>query len=1014
MSSTGVRTQNPRDFTVQIRRVDDDEIVGTGIVVAAKGQVVTCAHVFEAATGVHPRDAGDAEVGVYFPQVGGAETKERTAKVEACFPSHDDDIVLLQLTGGPAPLGPGQIAVVGKAVPSQGNSFRAYGYRRLDKYLAGWADGTISGCVECPEDGEYLTEPVQLESSQINHGMSGSGVLDTSRNLVIGIVSEVWFPAVSTKDRDTAWAVDSQVLTFAPLLFAMQEEDEPLKDAPTPKTGIEAAVALVVPTPKPKLVNAPSPLDEWVGRVELLEQITADWAEEDTSITGLIGFGGEGKSSLARRWLEELSKDKGLPQPDGVFWWGFYEEPSVDEFLADALDYMGGGQIDMTRYMTDSAKAHLLAAMFSKGRYLFVLDGLEVMQHQEGNQYGLLKSHDLRDFLKYIGGSGHNSFCLITSRVPMLDMMSYTTYRQQDVTRLSEADGCDLLRELGVKADNDEALKKVVSAWDGHALTLGLIGSLVGERYDGDISQASIDKPENLPEPEEGQKKYRGVYNHVHRVLRRYDEHLTEAEQAFMTMFSAFRLPVRPESFERVFRTRTNATSINARIADLEDAEFDDMIRRLLNYRILRYDDSAGHYTAHPIIRKHFEAKLAKFDDAQRADAHGRIEQYYHSVVKRLFVFWYRTRSLDDLEPWIEVIHHLCQAGRYDEADRIRDKRIDQRPRGVLVHALGAYDVALDVYVQFFPENDISEVPCVSNKKDRSWILQRVGYLLKGLGRVRAAAQFFDRANELDVGILDPSTASQGYQNLADIHACLGNLAKSENAATTGLKLAEKALDHLEELQSRASLAWIAHLYGSSSKALAHFQFIDHRKSESRHILRHSDGIKAFRYASYLRRIGDVKLARDVTMYEYNLRNKQPHPGDLSQYRWTFGDIDADEGKHESARDHYADALKNARRHGSRDTLIEALLARGRWWAKNKKRPDEAFSDLNEALEYAVDGEYRIYEADTRIVLGWAHFRNGDKDTARAEVDRAMQMSKDMGYHWGKVDGQELLDAMDA
>jgi hypothetical protein len=63
MSRDRVRLQNLRHFTAQIRRPSDDAIVGTGIAVSMDGQVVTCAHVVEAALGVHPRQADGAEVG---------------------------------------------------------------------------------------------------------------------------------------------------------------------------------------------------------------------------------------------------------------------------------------------------------------------------------------------------------------------------------------------------------------------------------------------------------------------------------------------------------------------------------------------------------------------------------------------------------------------------------------------------------------------------------------------------------------------------------------------------------------------------------------------------------------------------------------------------------------------------------------------------------------------------------------------------------------------------------------
>ena len=54
MSSGEGLLQNLRDFTVQIRRLTDDETVGTGVVVSTDGKVVTCVHVVRKAD-VSPR-----------------------------------------------------------------------------------------------------------------------------------------------------------------------------------------------------------------------------------------------------------------------------------------------------------------------------------------------------------------------------------------------------------------------------------------------------------------------------------------------------------------------------------------------------------------------------------------------------------------------------------------------------------------------------------------------------------------------------------------------------------------------------------------------------------------------------------------------------------------------------------------------------------------------------------------------------------------------------------------------
>ncbi len=85
-----------------------------------------------------------------------------------------------------------------------------------------------------------------------------------------------------------------------------------------------------------------------------------------------------------------------------------------------------------------------------------------------------------------------------------------------------------------------------------------------------------------------------------------------------------------------------------------------------------------------------------------------------------------------------------------------------------------------------------------------------------------------------------------------------------------------------------------------------------------------------------------------------------------------------------------------------------ALLARGRWAARCLAG-SQALSDLNEALGYAVEGGYRIYQADAHVGLAWAHLAEGRVAEARGEAERARELSVGMGYYWGRVDADEVL-----
>jgi hypothetical protein len=367
---TNVRIQNPREFTLQIHRsVNDGEIVGTGFVISENGLAVTCVHVVKAAAGSVYQGV---EIGVYF-----APSRQKwLARVIGCFEDCDDDVVLLQLGDENDPFflpDKMQPARIDGADASTGNRFRSYGYRPLEKYSGGLAEGKILGDVEPPNGYVLQLDPIQLESSQINSGMSGAAVLDLERDRVVGIVSETWFPDATGKDRDTAWAVNVRVLALPPIALSINNENGVTETDTAAIATAPMTDNIAMPTLKEKLVNAPPIFDEWVGRVELLQALDEDWGDPARRIVELIGFGGEGKSSVARRWVENVMTSDNKPQ--GVFWWGFESNPSTDAFFEELLKFLVDG-INTQSIPSAAEKIQVINAMLSSSRYIFVLDGL--------------------------------------------------------------------------------------------------------------------------------------------------------------------------------------------------------------------------------------------------------------------------------------------------------------------------------------------------------------------------------------------------------------------------------------------------------------------------------------------------------------------------------------------------------------------------------------------------------------------------------------------------------------
>lgn len=574
-------------------------------------------------------------------------------------------------------------------------------------------------------------------------------------------------------------------------------------------------------------------------------------------------------------------------------------------------------------------------------------------------------------------------------------------------------EGRDLLKKIGVKG-SEAALDKVVGEWDGHALTLSLIGAYLVDKYQGDVTHIA-----DIPAPTAAEPRYQ----RVHHVLRRYDEHLNDAERAFLTLFSAFRTPVHEGAFEKVFRAPVDvgATLVVARgqsqagqpqglplhapVAALNDAAFNAMIKRLTDYHILRYDVAARTYTAHPLIRNHYFARLTACDTAQTRAAHERIKDCYLSTVGETPRF----PTLDDLKPLIEVVYHACRARTYDKGYRILQDRIYQNyPRRVLVSQLGAWETALALMPEFFPNGNTSQEPQVSKPQDKSWILNEVGLCLMSLGRLSEAVPFYERSNAMDANTKDWDNASLGCQNLAELHANLGQLTTGAAVAEKALRLARRVEDKQEEVGSMLLKAWTEHLLGRVKSAGAIYKQAETLQQEIIPSLKYHYSTNGIKHADHLRRTGEADCARRVTDANVKICEEYHWPDDLSQSHRVLGDLDFDAGQLDSAREHYDAALKIARSISKRDVLIEALLARGRF---NAKQGDAASaqSDLNEALDYATAGGYRIYEADIRIALAWLHRARGDMSAAQAEATRARQMSEEMGYYWGKKDAEEVM-----
>jgi tetratricopeptide (TPR) repeat protein len=369
--------------------------------------------------------------------------------------------------------------------------------------------------------------------------------------------------------------------------------------------------------------------------------------------------------------------------------------------------------------------------------------------------------------------------------------------------------------------------------------------------------------------------------------------------------------------------------------------------------------------------------------------------------------------SLVELSPLIEVVHHACKCEDYDEAHKIRQKRIHMQNKRYITHNLGAWETQLEIMQEFFPQGDTSREPCVSSPHYKSWILNAIGLCLCCTGRGDRAEGFYQRALGINIDSRTWDNASVDYRNLSDLYSLRGELEQSAQAADEALKLARRAKNKQQESDSLAYQAWALHLLGQVADASRAFREAEALQRVITSSNQYLCSIRGIQHADHLRRAEDVDYARKVT--EANMRKCEEYssPDGVSQCHRVLGDLYTDAGQVDYATEHYRQAVAVARSISMKLVLIEALLSRGRWEARRLQDPEAAFSDLKEALDYARAGGYRIYEADIRVALAWAYLAAKNEKSAQEEATYALQMSEEMSYHWGKVDSEEVLAEID-
>jgi hypothetical protein len=471
-----------------------------------------------------------------------------------------------------------------------------------------------------------------------------------------------------------------------------------------------------MPRRLPALHHATSLALHFFGRQAELGLLDRALDGDGPSVVAMVGPGGQGKTAIAQQWLAGMGV-RGL-DVDGLFLWSFYRGKNSDLCLRELLAYAEG--LSAPPEVSASFCVDRLLGVLRRERWAIVLDGTEVVQHEQGAWFGRFIHPELGRLIDEIASSATPGVIVLTSRFP-LPTLAHRRFAH--IVSLDSLDGDSavrLLASLGVNG-NDEQLARAARSCGLHAKAVELLGTYLVKFHGGDARRQS-----ELPAVSEQGASAEEL--HVARVLSAFQAALPNATQDLLALATSFRQPpteprlleylvsdpVRQLLHEHWGRTYP---AFRDRPSGWLAGQVDELVELRLLERVGQGTvDAAAVIDAHPLVRRGFEGVLGagQHHAARAGFLRGRPDRRPPG-------------NLDEAREEVELFHAYIAAGLWNEADGTF-VALDNPKHRFLAPAFER-----DLLLSFFPTGDWRQPP-----------------LWPGFGRYRSLAICFELLGEFD------------------------------------------------------------------------------------------------------------------------------------------------------------------------------------------------------------------------------------------------------------------------
>jgi hypothetical protein len=738
-------------------------------------------------------------------------------------------------------------------------------------------------------------------------------------------------------------------------------------------------------TIQPNLVHPYALQSNFTGRVNERRELTAWLAEDAKPICALVAMGGMGKSALAWYWMQQdvlaPAQPTSASRVEGVMWWSFYEgEAGFAKFIDDALKYVTGQPIDMTRLPTTYDRAQELRQQLQTNSILFILDGFERQLRAYASLDAAYKSDDATDpsrearacvdpnaarWLRDIAAGATRAKLLLTTRLIPSDLEdragdALAGVLKRELTELPRDDAIAFMRAQGVTKGTPSELANACAAYGYHPLSLRLLSGLIARdaRTPGDINAA----PRH--------DVHHDLIQRQHHVLEQSYNALPKRERALLSRIAAFRNPMTYDAL-LIFNTLGNEARFDAALEDLR-------VRGLL-----QRDLTLNRYDLHPIVRHYAYDRLN-----DKTGVHTRLRDYFANIP---VLEANKVQSVEDLAPVIELYHHTVSAGRYDNAC---DLFYDQLSK-LLYYRFGVYQTQIELLRTLFPDSE-AHLPRLIKASDQAWALNELANSYGLSGQPRRAIPLYRSFILMSEKLDDKLNRSVGPGNIATQHIILGELSDAERNLRSNIEICREINNRSQEATNRQELGRLLTYRGVFDEA-------DSEYKVAQGIL-DTYGIAKTNFVSVLLAyralralmIGDAQIALEAAIEARRLADdfakaNFPLVRDIIRAEWLLGAALIMEGQDlYAAAAHLTEALTRCRRINMVDHEPDILLAWGHWHrARGNEQEAQAYAE--EALSIADRCEYRLAQAEIHNFMARLALEGGRREEAMGHAEAARE-----------------------